>query len=79
MTIANQLRAARKLRGLTQKDLAERLNLNPANVSYYEMPTTRHSIDTLQKVADALDCDLHVYILPKLGYTVEVTYTPPYI
>lgn len=65
MNISDQLRAARKLRGLSQKALAERLNLSPSNISYYEMPTTRHSIDTLQKVSEALDCALYICIVPK--------------
>lgn len=65
MTISDQLRAARKLRGLSQKALAERLNLNAANISYYEMPTTNHSVSALRKLADALDCDLTITIKPR--------------
>lgn len=47
----------RKLRGLTQEQLAERVNLTPAFIGHLEAPniTKALSLDTLFDIAEALD------------------------
>lgn len=47
----------RKLRGLTQIDLAERANISRTHISNIEAPngTTSVSLDTLFDIADALE------------------------
>lgn len=47
----------RKLRGLTQEELAERIGLTPAFVGHVEAPNIAKAIsmDTLFAIADALD------------------------
>ena len=47
----------RKLRGLTQEQLAEKLELSPAFIGHVEAPTVNKavSLDTLFDVAAALD------------------------
>lgn len=48
----------RKLRGLTQEQLAERLELSPAFIGHVEAPNINKavSLDTLFDVADAIGC-----------------------
>lgn len=47
----------RKLRGLTQIDLAERINISRTHISNIEAPngTTSVSLETLFDIADALE------------------------
>lgn len=47
----------RKLRGLTQEELAERLELSPAFIGHVEAPNVNKavSLDTLFDIAEALD------------------------
>jgi transcriptional regulator with XRE-family HTH domain len=49
-----RLRELRKLRGWTQKDLAEIANLDQSDVSRWERNDTRPSVESLFKLADAL-------------------------
>jgi len=57
----------RKLRGLTQEELAERVGLTPAYIGHVEAPniTKAVSLDTLFDIAEALD------ILPYRFLTFE--------
>ena len=47
----------RKLRGLTQEELAEQVNLTPAFIGHLEAPNVAKalSLDTLFDIADILD------------------------
>lgn len=49
-----KLAAFRKERGLTQAQLAERMGVAREVVDYYERRAKNPSVDTIQKVADAL-------------------------
>lgn len=51
--IRELVRTARKGAGLTQKQLAERSGLTQSNLSNIEKGTTRPTIDSLKKIADA--------------------------
>lgn len=46
----------RKVRGLTQAQLAERLGVAQRDISNYESGKIKPRIDTAQKIADALGC-----------------------
>jgi len=51
---------------LTQKELAARLNTTQSSISRLESLTyCKHSISTLQRVADALDAQLIIRLEPK--------------
>lgn len=51
---------------LTQKELAARLNTTQSSISRLENLTyCKHSISTLQRVADALDAQLIIRLEPK--------------
>jgi len=55
MTLGNRLRALREKRKLTQKELAEKLNIPNQNISNYERDFRQPDYETLQMLADFFD------------------------
>ena len=55
----------RKLRGLTQKELAEQVGLTPAYIGHLEAPNISKalSLDTLFDIADALHVDTQKFLV----------------
>lgn len=55
----------RKLRGITQEQLAERLGLSAAFIGHVEAPNINKavSLDTLFDIADALDVPVHRFLM----------------
>ena len=55
----------RKLRGLTQEQLAEKLDLSPAFIGHIEAPNIQKAIsmDTLFDIADALEIPPHKFLI----------------
>jgi len=55
----------RKLRGLTQEELAERLNLSAAFIGHVEAPNIRKaiSLDTLFNIAEELDVPAYKFLI----------------
>ena len=49
-----RMAALRQARGMSQTDLATRLNMNRAMVTYYERKATNPTSDIIQKIADVL-------------------------
>lgn len=60
MTTGERIKAARINAGLTQRELAERLNVSFVNISQWENGVRNPKIETLQKIADALNVPLGV-------------------
>ena len=58
MSINNNLRNLRLEKGLTQEQVAEKLNVTRQAVSSYESGRTRPDIDTLMKFAEIYETDL---------------------
>ena len=52
--LGNRIKTIRKARKLTQEQLAEYVNIGTPNISYIENGKFAPSIDTLQKIAQAL-------------------------
>lgn len=55
----------RKLRGLTQEQLAEQLGLTPAFIGHVEAPNIQKAIsmDTLFDIAETLDVPVYKFLL----------------
>lgn len=53
--IGGRLRAARRARGLTQEQLAEKIDLSPLFLSYVECGQKGMSLQTMEKICRALD------------------------
>lgn len=56
--VGQLIREARKARGLTQKELGEKLGVGEPTVNGYEGGKQNLTIETLQKIADALSIKL---------------------
>jgi transcriptional regulator with XRE-family HTH domain len=52
------LRAIRKARKMTQKELAQLAKVNRINISQYEIGVKNPNLTTVQKLASALGCTI---------------------
>ncbi len=62
--ISELLKKWRKKRGLSLSQLAERVATSPATISRYENGWQRFQLYTLREIAAALNCRLHVDLIP---------------
>ena len=58
MSIGKLIRDARKKKGLTQKELGERLGISDVSVAQWENGLRNPRLETRQKLAKALDMDV---------------------
>lgn len=61
MTIGEKIRALRKSKGLTQKELGEMCGINEANIRKYEAGKQNPKFETLEKISSSLG--VHVFAL----------------
>jgi transcriptional regulator with XRE-family HTH domain len=54
-SLSERLKYLREIRSLTQKDLAQLAGLSQATIAHVEKSTKDPSVDTLMKIANALD------------------------
>ncbi|GAB4035043.1 helix-turn-helix domain-containing protein [Spirosoma gilvum] len=60
--VGKHIREARKANGLTQKELAEKLGVGEPAVNGYEGGKQNLTIETLQRIADALGVEVSTFI-----------------
>lgn len=65
MTFSEKLFGLRKQSGMTQSDLAEKLNVSRQTVSRWEMGTAKPEIDTLIAISDLFDVSLDYLLRDK--------------
>lgn len=53
-----KIKEIRKAKGISQKELAERLHMSPAALSQIERPENNTQLATLERIAAALDCSV---------------------
>lgn len=58
MPTGSRIKKIRKQKGLTQKQLGEKCGMYESQIRKYENGNANPKIETLQKIADALDCSL---------------------
>ena len=63
--IAEQVTEQRKARGLSQKELAELTGTTQSAIARLESGGSPPRIDTLLRIAEALDCELIVELRPR--------------
>jgi transcriptional regulator with XRE-family HTH domain len=63
-TITTQIRAVRKARGFTLKDLANAIGTTPQTVQRLETANMTVSLEWLQRIADALGIQPHLLLIP---------------
>lgn len=61
-TIAKNIARIRKEKGITQEALAYQAGLNRAYIGYIERGERKPTIDTLEKIAKALKCDVRTLV-----------------
>ena len=61
-SIGENIRRLRMLRGLSQKELAEKIGVANVQLNYYEHDTRRPKVDTLKRIADALGVSLEILL-----------------
>lgn len=62
MLVGQKIKHLRKKKGLTQKELAEVLELNPTTISHYEKEDRIPSLDILIQIATYFDVDLNYMV-----------------
>ena len=62
---AYQITRLRILRGLTQEQLAEKVGTKQPSIARLESGRSTPSLDFLQRVAEALDAEVEVRIVPR--------------
>lgn len=63
-TLSNSLKRYRALRGFSQEDLATLAGVNRTFVSQIERETKNVSLDSLRRLANALECEVHELLSP---------------
>src|SRR5919199_4639818 len=63
--IAEQVVEQRRVRGLSQQELAELCGTSQPGIARFERGDSPPRIDTLLRMADALDCELVVRFRPR--------------
>jgi DNA-binding XRE family transcriptional regulator len=71
--IATELAERRAARGLSQRELANLVGTTQSAIARLESGGRPPRIDTLLRIADALDCDLHVTLTPREDTTEGTT------
>lgn len=54
--IGDEIKRIRKLRGITQRDLAKMVNVKPNTMSQYESGKSEVSFNVLREISNALSC-----------------------
>lgn len=68
--VVRQLIALREERGLSQRDLADRAGMKQPQLARLETGQVEPRLDTLQRLAAALNCKVHVTFEPADGSIV---------
>jgi transcriptional regulator with XRE-family HTH domain len=58
MTFGQRLRQIRENKGITQKELAEKLNVTFQTISKWENSVTEPDISTIKEIAKLLNCSI---------------------
>ena len=58
MTLGENLRTTRLERGLTQEQVAEKVNVNRVNIAYFESGVKVPSVAVLTAIADVFECSV---------------------
>jgi len=67
--IASEVAERRAARGLSQRELAQKVSTTQSAIARLESGGRPPRIDTLLRIADALDCDLHLELVPRADST----------
>ena len=69
-----QIALLRKNKGLTQEDVAERLNISPQAVSKWENGRTMPELSLLVELSELLDCTVDGILFPASGFAANANF-----
>jgi transcriptional regulator with XRE-family HTH domain len=72
-----QIKAIREAAGMTQEQLAHKVDRTPRSIRTIENGEAYPRITTLQRIADALDAELHLFLVPKDDFSPLTKETDP--
>ena len=67
IALGKRIRELRKSKKWSQQTLSEKCELSPTNISHIERGATKPSLDTLIKIANALETDLNTLLCDSLA------------
>ncbi len=71
--LGRKIREFRKSKKMTQEQLAEQVGIGTPNISYFETGKFTPAIETLEKIAKALDVEIYeLYMFKPLKSTPEI-------
>ncbi len=70
-TLPNRIRKIRQAKGLTQSDIADKLNITPSTYGKIERNANHSSYETLNKVAEAISVPLYFLLDTKSNNFIE--------
>ena len=73
MNIGKCIVGRRKERHLSQEQLAEMADISQTHISKIELGKDNPSLDLLERIANALDCDLFIDLVPRGSATIYIT------
>jgi len=71
--LGNKIKTIRKRKGITQQTLAELTDCTPTHISYCETGRKNMSLDTLVRIANALNVTTDELLIDSLENTVKVS------
>jgi ribosome-binding protein aMBF1 (putative translation factor) len=60
--VTNRIAEIRKSKGISQRELAAKLKVKPSTLSRWERKEANLTLETLRKLAKALNCSVHLLI-----------------
>ena len=66
MSMGQKIKAVRRSRGLTQKELGQKLGLPFQSIAQWERDARNPKFETLQKIAEALETPIETFV-PAMG------------
>lgn len=70
MSIGSNIKSARTKKGLTQKQLGQKLGVSQSAIGQFEKDSSSPNIKTIEKIADALDINYRELVEPDDIFTV---------
>lgn len=77
MSTGERIKSSRKRKGLTQKELAKRVNVSPQVISNWEREYTTPDSDDVAKVADVLDVSTEFLLCRTNDPNGQIVKEPP--
>jgi transcriptional regulator with XRE-family HTH domain len=65
LSVSDQVKILRKQKGITQYVLASNIGTSQKAITRFENEEVKPNVSTLERIAEALDCDLDIRFMPR--------------